>query len=406
MTAFFEKSILTGKINAPPSKSMAHRLLICAALSNGESVVRGISGSEDISATVDCLAAMGTEFVRHGADVKVKGIDIFSAKPQKNLECRESGSTLRFLIPLCLLNSSEYVLTGSKYLFSRPLSVYEKICSEKKLKFERIGDSSLRVGGTLKNGEYKVDGNISSQFISGLLFALPLCDGDSRICITPPIESRSYLDLTIEALSLFGVNITWEDERTLFIKGNQKYKSTDIGVEGDYSNASFFAALNLFDGNRVEIDGLLDDSLQGDRAYVKYFDMLCKGTPTIHIGNCPDLGPVLMAVAAMKNGAVFCGTHRLKIKESDRGSAMARELSKFGVSVALHDDSIVVYPIDFHKPQEVVFGHNDHRIVMALSTMLLHTGGEIEGVEAVKKSLPEYFDMIKILGAKVKLNET
>ena len=176
-------------------------------------------------------------------------------------------------------------------------------------------------------------------------------------------------------------------------------------MEGDYSNAAFFAALKLF-GADIEITGLSEQSRQGDKAYLKFYEMLEKGTPTIHIGDCPDLGPVLMAVAAAKNGAVFRETRRLKIKESDRGAAMAEELAKFGVSVTVHEDSIVVYPVNFHAPKEILHGHNDHRIVMALSTLLTITGGEIDGAEAVRKSLPEYFELLKSLGAEVTEYET
>ena len=401
MNIRIKKSTPSGRIAAPPSKSMAHRMLICAGLANDRSVIHGISDSEDMSATLNCLRALGVSCEKNGDTVTVDGINIKKATANAPLNCNESASTLRFFIPLCLMSGADFELGGSKSLFTRPLSVYEKICKEQSFKFERYGESGIRVSGELYGREYKVDGNISSQFISGLLFALPLCEGDSTISIAPPIESRSYLDLTIQALELFGVEIKWSDERTLFIKGGQRYCPREVTVEGDYSNAAFFAAMNLFDGNKVEIDGLLDTSLQGDRAYIKFFDMLCRGTPTIHIGNCPDLGPVLMAVAAAKNGAVLCGTHRLKIKESDRGTAMAEELAKFGVSVAVHDDSIVVYPTDFHAPSTVLSGHNDHRVVMSLSVLLALTGGEIEGAEAVNKSLPTFFDMMSAVGCEV-----
>ena len=235
---------------------------------------------------------------------------------------------------------------------------------------------------------------------AGLLFALPLCEGDSTLSILPPVESRPYLELTIEALAAFGVHVSWTDDRTLFVPGRQTYHPCEMTVEGDYSNAAFFAALKLF-GNEMEITGLSDASRQGDKVYLKFFEMLAKGTPTIHIGDCPDLGPILMAVAAAKNGAVFRETRRLKIKESDRGAAMAQELAKFGASVTVYEDSIVVYPASFHAPREILHGHNDHRIVMALSALLTVTGGEIEGAQAVRKSLPEYFDMLKSLGAEV-----
>ena len=340
---------------------------------------------------------MGAEYEKNDTTVTIKGTDIRRSKPSASLNCHESGSTLRFFLPLCLLSGKKASLVGTPKLLSRPLGVYEMICSEQNIQYSHCADH-VSVRGKISAGEYKIPGNISSQFISGLLFALPLCDGDSVINIIPPIESRSYLDLTIEALAAFGVKIEWTDDRTLFVKGNQTYRPSEVSVEGDYSNAAFFAALRLFNHN-VEITGLSEHSRQGDKAYIKFFEMLAKGTPTIHIGDCPDLGPVLMAVAAAKNGAVFTGTKRLKMKESDRGAAMAAELSKFGVSVTVHDDSIVVYPMNFHAPTETLHGHNDHRIVMALSTLLCFTGGEIDGAEAVKKSLPEYFDLMKSLGA-------
>lgn len=405
MNITIKPSRLHGSITAPPSKSMAHRLLICGGLASGTSFIHGISDSEDVSATLDCLAAIGARYQKNGDTVEITGIDIRTAAPLiSNLNCRESGSTLRFFIPLCLMNGEKIRLSGTRKLLSRPLDVYETICREKKLHYFQCPDF-VEVGGRLPSGEYRIPGNISSQFISGLLFALPLCAGDSTIAITPPIESRSYLGLTLEALQNFGVSAIWRDDRTLHIPGGQIYHPSEVAVEGDYSNAAFFAALKFL-GNDITITGLTENSLQGDKAYAKYFEMLERGTPTIHIGDCPDLGPVLMAVAAAKNGAVFGGTRRLKMKESDRGAAMAEELSKFGVSVTVHDDSIVVYPAAFHTPTEPLSGHNDHRIVMALATLLTLTGGIIEGAEAVRKSLPEYFTLLQTLGAEVIIDET
>ena len=375
-------------------------MLICGGLAtDGESVIHGISTSDDVTATLACLTSMGVKASKNGDVVVMRGADVRTAKPKTFLDCHESGSTLRFFIPLCLLSGEKISLTGTKKLLSRPLGVYETICAEQKLYYKQTEDF-VEVCGKLHAGEYRIPGNISSQFISGLLFALPLCDGNSTLNIIPPIESRSYLNLTIEALALFGVDIQWLDDKTLFIKGGQTYHAHEATVEGDYSNAAFFEALKLF-GNEVNVTGLLETSSQGDKAYIKFFEMLSKGTPTIHIGDCPDLGPILMAVAAAKNGAVFTGTKRLKIKESDRGTVMAEELAKFGVSVTVHEDSIVVYPMRFHKPTEILCGHNDHRIVMSLATLLTITGGTIDGAEAVKKSFPEYFDMIQALGAKL-----
>lgn len=398
MKVTFKPAKLYGTVLAPPSKSMAHRMLICGGLAHeGTSVIQGISRSEDVTATLNCLKTLGAEYEKEGDTVTIKGIDIRRSTPTKPLACNESGSTLRFFLPLCLLSGNEATLKGTEKLLSRPLSVYENICKEQQISYIKNEDS-VSVKGVISAGDYKIPGNISSQFISGLLFALPLCEKDSTIDIIPPIESRSYLDLTIEALAEFGVVIEWQDERTLFIKGNQTYQPKNTSVEGDYSNAAFFDALRLF-GHEVSVTGLSETSRQGDKAYLKCFELLSKGTPTIHIGDCPDLGPILMAIAAAKNGAVFTGTKRLKIKESDRGAAMASELAKFGVSVTVHEDSIVVYPLSFHAPTETLYGHNDHRIVMALATLLSMTGGTIDGAEAVKKSLPEYFERMKELGA-------
>ena len=388
-----------GSISAPPSKSMAHRLLISAAMANGESIVRGVSDCEDVRATVECLEAFGVKISRLGNDVKVHGIDMTEAAPSASLNCHESGSTLRFLIPIALLSGKNTLFLGEEGLMRRPMSVFEELAKAHGYTYNADG-STIAVRGPLKPGNYEVVGNISSQFISGLLFALPILQGDSRIKITTSIESRSYIDLTIEALSLFGVKIKWEDDSTLYIKGKQSYTPSDVTVEGDYSGAAFIDAFGVF-GNDVSVGGLNPESTQGDKVYKAHFDMLKKGVPTIHVGNCPDLGPILFAVAAAKHGGVFTGTKRLKIKESDRAYAMAKELSKFGVSVTVYDDKVVVYPVSFHAPTEALCGHNDHRIIMALSVLLTLTGGEIDGAEAVSKSYPAFFEDLKKLGVEI-----
>ena len=374
-----------GSVFAPTSKSMAHRLLICAGLSEGRSVIHGVSECEDVLATIDCLRAFGIECKRDGDTVTViGGKDLVKQAPRDNL------------LPVALLSGGDATLCGAQGLMQRPMGVYEEICAERGLKYEK-NDGNITVRGPITAGEYKVVGNISSQFISGLIFALTLADGDSVISITQPIESRSYINLTISALKEFGVEVIWRDDRTLHIKGNQKYLAHEATVEGDYSNAAFLDALNVLGGS-VDVLGLKEDSIQGDKVYRSLYRMLCKGTPTIHIGDCPDLGPVLFALAAVRNGAVFSGTRRLKIKESDRSGTMAEELKKFGTSVTVYDDSVVVYPADFHAPASPLCGHNDHRIVMALSILLTSTGGCIEGAEAVKKSFPDFFKALASLG--------
>ncbi|MBP3592882.1 MAG: 3-phosphoshikimate 1-carboxyvinyltransferase [Clostridia bacterium] len=396
MTVTIQPSQARGEVFAPPSKSMAHRLLICAALCRGTSRVHGISDCEDVRATLGCLKSLGISFEVSGDCVTVWGRPFSELAPKNPLYAKESGSTLRFFIPLALLTGAEVVFTAERSLLSRPFGVYEMLAEQKGFVFKK-NESSITAKGPLHAGEYRVPGNISSQFISGLLFALPLLHGDSRIVITTAVESRSYINLTIKALSEFGVSVCWEDEHTLFIRGDQNYESREISVEGDYSGTAFLEAMNLF-SHEIYVKGLDDESLQGDKIYRQYFPMLSQGVPTLHIGDCPDLGPILFAVAAAKHGGVFSGTRRLRIKESDRAEAMAMELRKFGVTVKVHDDSVVVFPTVFHAPSEPLYGHNDHRIVMALSVLLTVTGGSIMGAEAIKKSYPGFFRDLSMLG--------
>ncbi len=403
MKITISKGKAEGTVQAPPSKSMAHRLLISAGLAEGESIIHGISESIDVKTTMACLRALGAECRISGDIAYIKGIDAKKAKPQSVLSCNESGSTLRFLVPIALLSGNNVMLEGAPSLFKRPLEVYETLCAERGLYYSKDGES-LAVKGPLRAGEYRVKGNISSQFISGLLFALPLLSGDSTIVITTAIESRSYIGLTIDALATFGVKVFWQDDHTLFIPGAQRYRPTETEVEGDYSGAAFFAALEAL-GNDVTVKGLSESSLQGDKVYERLIPMLLRGTPTIHIGDCPDLGPILLALAAAKNGAVFTGTARLKIKESDRAEAMATELRKFGTTVTVKENSIVVYPSDFHAPTEELCGHNDHRIVMSMAVLATLTGATIQGAEAVSKSFPDFFEKLKSLGIVLSQSE-
>lgn len=388
-----------GKIAAPPSKSAAHRILIACGLAEGESVIDGISHSEDMHATMDCLSALGVGCRRDGDVVRIKGINPKDFANTDVLNCRESGSTLRFFIPLCLLNNKEYTLKGSKKLFSRPLDVYEKICKEQNIKFE-LGKDSLKVCGKLKSGVYEVAGNISSQFITGLMFALSLCGEECIIKLIPPVESRSYIDLSMQILNEFGMDIYYRNENTLVISGGGRFRCSEYKVEGDYSNAAFFEALNCL-GNDIEITGLREDSIQGDKIYREYFPKIQKEHESIDLSDCPDLGPVIFALSAAKGGGRFCGTARLKIKESDRIQAMADELIKFGAELIEEDDSVQIISKDFHKPNCALWGHNDHRIVMAMSVLCTLTGGVIEGAEAVSKSFPDYFEKLKELGFEV-----
>lgn len=395
-----------GTVTAPPSKSMAHRLLICAGLCEGESVVRNLAFSDDINATIACLRALGAEIRLDGGTAYIKGIDV--TKPTGRtavLPCGESGSTLRFFIPVCLLSGEEHVLSGSEYLMKRPLNVYEIIADEQELRFEKHSNRVV-VQGPLYNAVFRCPGNISSQYFSGLMFALPLLKGSSRIEISEPVESRPYIDMTVSALKRFGIRIETktdpsEHRLVIGITGGEKYAPADVTVEGDYSNAAFFEALNCAGGD-VEIKGLSQDSLQGDKVYNILFEKITNteiiDINGIDISDCPDLGPVLFAVAALSGGCRFTGTRRLRFKESDRAAAMKQELEKFGVRVDVGENEVIVHGGTLKKPDIPLDGHNDHRIVMALCVLLTRTGGVIEGAEAVRKSFPDFFDRLKDLG--------
>jgi len=396
-----------GHVTAPPSKSMAHRLLIGGALADGTSIIRHLAPSQDMLATSDCLRALGAymEGLESGT-CTVQGV---GGKPasdlaeERHLYCRESGSTLRFMLPLCLLDGVKSVLHGAPRLMARPLGVYEDICRERGILFEQNGEC-VTVCGRLTAGEYAMPGDVSSQFITGLLYTLPLLDGDSRIRLTTHLESRSYLDLTADALRMFGVTVEFVGEREIFIPGNQKYIATDATVEGDHSNAAFFGALQTL-GGEITMDGLREDSLQGDRVWRPHLAALAAGCPTISLADCPDLGPILIAVAAAKNGAVFTDTARLRIKESDRGEAMASELSAFGVNITVEDNRIVVPSGGLHAPDRVLCGWNDHRIVMSLAVLCTLVGGSVTDVRAVAKSMPDFFDVLTMLGIEVLVGE-
>lgn len=398
MIATIEKGTAYGRVEAPPSKSVSHRYLICGALSGG-SVIENVAFSEDIKATLNCLSALGAEYEIDGGTVKTGGISPDKAIKSAELFCNESGSTLRFLIPLCLLFGQKITLKGTERLMSRSLAVYKEMCLSQGIEFTEDKES-VTVCGKLTAGKYSVRGDVSSQFISGLMFALPLLPDDSIIDITGALESGSYLGMTVKALAEFGVRISRTDEHTIFIKGSQTYKPRTLRVEGDYSNAAFFEAFNSVGGN-VAVAGLKKDTCQGDAVYRKLFGKLVRGCPEIDISDCPDLAPILMAVAAANNGVKLIGTHRLKIKESDRGAAMAEELAKFGCNTEVWENEITVHPRALKTPELPLSGHNDHRIVMALSLLCSITGGSIYGAEAVNKSFPDYFRKLSSLGIKV-----
>ena len=403
MKVKIQKGIAKGYVDAPPSKSMAHRMLICAGLSKGTCLIQGIAESEDILATIDCLQALGAKCEKMGDTIKVTGVCFEDTTNGAILKCRESGSTLRFFIPICLMMDKKIQLIGSERLLQRPLGIYKDICDERGLTFHQE-EGFIEVEGPLKAGNFKMAGNISSQFVSGLLFVLPLLEQDSRLELVSPVESRSYIDMTISALDIFGVKVYWEGENILIIPGKQTYNAENVTVEGDYSNGAFFEALNVLGGS-VQVGNLSAESLQGDSVYKEMFLKLKEGNGALNISDCPDLGPILFASAAAIKGGMFAGTARLRIKESDRAMVMAEELKKFGADVTVGDDYVVVKQGKIERPKEELFGHNDHRIVMSMAVLSTLTGGIIRGAEAVSKSFPDFFEKLASLGIEVEIIE-
>jgi len=321
-----------GRIAAPPSKSMAHRAVLCAALAKGTSHLHHLAFSKDISATLGAAGRLCARVTTGENDAVVEGLGRF-LPVDAPVDCCESGSTLRFLIPLASLTGQEVTFTGRGRLMERPQSVYKTLYQQQGLRFEQSADR-LTVEGALTPGEYELAGNVSSQFISGLLFALPLLGGTSTLHLIPPVESRSYIDMTRAVQHAFGVESRWLDENTLEIPGGQHYLPGDYTVEGDYSQAAFPAVLGAVTGG-VAITGLSEETLQGDAAILEIlrrcgarftrtgqgvvFEKVPLHGTDIDLADCPDLGPVLMALGLLCEGTtVIRNAERLRIKESDR----------------------------------------------------------------------------------------
>lgn len=425
MRATLYKSSLNGVMQVPPSKSMAHRLLICAALAQGTSRVNNLQPSQDILVTQQILRNLGAEVTVTDGRAVVKGGVFPPAQPKEPLLCGESGSTLRFIIPLASFCSQPVRLTGAPRLFARPLKPYADIFAGQNKQF-MPDETGLTLQGPLQAGVFELPGNVSSQFISGLLFVLPLLPQSSSIRLTPPVESRSYIELTRQAQALFGVQSNWKTENELHIPGGQQYTAANTRVEGDWSQAVVPAVLGAVCGN-VAVQGLLQNSAQGDRilqdimrhsgAQVLWQKDVCTTSyppagslmaRQIDLADCPDLAPVLSAFAVFCKGTTrFVNAGRLRIKESDRIAAMQQELQKMGVTVHAGEDWYEVEGTPHLQDNALVEGHNDHRIVMALAVAALCGGVQlsIQGAEAVNKSWPTFFEDITALGAKVKQYE-
>ena len=398
MIVKISKSIARGEIIAPPSKSYAHRLLIGAALARGVSIIKNVELNQDITATLNGLKALGASYRFENNIIVIQGIEKFNQKDFIFIDAYESGSTLRFLIPISLLMGKKIHFKGTKTLMSRGLSVYEEIFVKQQIKYTK-DEENLYLDGILKPGEYIIDGRISSQFITGLLFSLPLLQSDSKIIIKNGLESKDYVNITIDVLEKFGIKIEMKDD-IIYIKGEQTFRQIEEVVESDYSNAAFLDAFNLLNGF-VKVKGLKESSYQGDRRYKEYFIKLDDKMPTLDISNCVDLGPILMMMGCIKNGVILTGTKRLAIKESNRAIAMKKELEKFGAKIEVDEDKGIIEKVPLHEPLEILDGHNDHRIVMALAVMLSKFGGKISGYEAVNKSYPTFFNQLETLGVDI-----
>ncbi|EGT3617080.1 3-phosphoshikimate 1-carboxyvinyltransferase [Clostridium perfringens] len=413
-------SKLKGNVKIPPSKSMAHRAIICASLSKGESIITNIDFSEDIIATMEGMKALGADIQVEKDKLIINGENIFKASEEKIIDCNESGSTLRFLVPISLIENNKVNFIGRGNLGKRPLKTYYEIFDEQGIKYSYEDEKlDLNIEGSLKGGEFKVKGNISSQFISGLLFTLPLLKEDSKLIITTELESKGYIDLTLNMIEKFGVIIENRGYREFLIKGNQSYKPMDYKVEGDYSQSAFYFSAGAL-GSEVNCFDLDLNSYQGDKECIEILERMgakliessikdkdslkiiggyLKGT-VIDASQCPDIIPVLAVVAALSKGETrVINGERLRIKECDRLNAICTELNKLGANIIELEDGLIIKGVEKLNGGEV-YSHKDHRIAMSLAIASTRCNEEviIEEPDCVKKSYPGFWEDFKMLG--------
>nr|WP_325245141.1 3-phosphoshikimate 1-carboxyvinyltransferase [uncultured Oscillibacter sp.] len=395
---------LSGTVTPPPSKSQAHRLLIAATLGTGVSTVRGVAMSQDVEATLRCLTALGGHWKETApGTLEITGIGgrRCTGEDLPRLDCGESGSTLRFLIPIALAVAGGGVFTGHGRLMERPQGPYFDLFREKGIFFEQR-DGVLTVRGKLTPGEYRLPGNVSSQFFTGLLFALPLLESPSTIVPTTAVESWDYICMTLDALAGAGVAVPEPRRGGAFSISPHPYRSFDRRVEADWSQAGFwYAAIAL--GSQVELEGLNAFSVQGDMAVVPNFLRLTHpGDLDIDVSGIPDLLPPLAVMAAVRSGTTrFVNAARLRMKESDRLSTVCAMLEALGGTCQEGPDSLTV--TGGTLTGGTVDGANDHRIVMAAAIAATACAGPVTilGAECVKKSYPDFWEVYKNLGGEV-----
>lgn len=411
---------LSGTVKIPPSKSQSHRAIIAASLAKGKSVINQLAYSDDILATIGAMEKIGVKFIKNPGQLIVNGVGRVVVNDDNFIECNESGSTLRFVIPILSLSRQKVVFTGKKSLFQRPLGVYESLFQKMQFQFQKNEDS-LIISGTLVPGEYEIPGNISSQFISGLLFALPLLKEDSLLKISEPYESKNYVNMTIDMLKLAGVEIK-ELDNAYLIPGNQTYKPFNLKIEGDFSQMAFFAVAGVL-GDHVLCKNVPSDSLQPDRKMIDFIyqanglyesesdGILFHKSPTtgsvFDVSQTPDIAPILAILAAASQGqSIITNASRLKYKESNRLLSTFNTLQLLGVDVSMLEDGLIIQGKSVFEGG-VFDSYNDHRIVMsiAIASMRCNRPVIIKNAQAVNKSYPDFFEDLKKLGATIEFVE-
>ena len=393
---------LAGAITPPPSKSQAHRLIIAAALSDGFCHLSNVSLSEDIQATLRCMRTLDADASADGT--VIRGADLVDGHEDPAptvMDCGESGSTLRFLIPVALALKGKGSFTGHGRLMERPQEPYFELFREKGITWSLEG-SVLTVEGRLTSGIYAIRGDVSSQFITGLLYALPLLEGDSELVLTTALESRGYVDMTLDALAQFGVSAEYDGDRRFRVPGNQAYRHRDLAIEGDWSNAAFWFAA-AFLGHRVDVEGLNPRSVQGDRVIGEQLARLTQPGPAeLDVSQCPDLVPPLAAMAALRAGetTAIVNAARLRIKESDRLAALSTVLTQMGAEVEEGPETLTIQGKPALDGGVTIEPFGDHRISMAASIAALGAKAPvtIQNAQCVGKSYPQFFHHMKLLG--------